>query len=600
MSKQSVHGLLIQWSVSVIKFKDVTRANCFCVIWFVFASMQPAQANEAILSRYFPVNNGSLPDWISYNRIHGHVGLFNQTGDTELAPEFVQDVLDDLGVGPYTRHVKVDWRYPIWPSEVPEAIHRGDNKNFLSPIILEAEQSDSELIAYYWFAAEGRPLNDDLAKGLRKTRFPVFSNEYDWSPPRDWYCESLSGELVDASSKGASSKRGYHLDITSEYREFVLQRLQELANQGVRAFYFDGLHLPRAEGHGCFGSNIERQFLRAGEVLPDSEDASDSQYIKFLNFQADKLAETFRYWNEKINENLSAQRKVVFIVSGTYLSSYLQPNMNLALGASSDILKVEYSHGLKWAINGKIFRNSSIAKPSDGTIISLGWILPRDASASKVVHVWTPYIGSIEEMRSYIATTQSYGAMTALHISPSIFTKKGVENNHRSTRAEVLREGFKFGDLFSGLLASTHPIGEVALLVSERFAKELGGIEKRWSSQMALVNWSYEILNKLGVASRTINEYDVAKGNLSDYAAIVVPQGSFTASEMNQLKLKYSSVVFLELDSTSVAYKAGFKAPYDKLYNQLKAIADERAGVRVVFPESVSKYWPHYLSLIHI
>lgn len=597
----------MQWSVLAIK------SDCVCeefFVWskliFLFLSLQITSTSTAGESDAYttlkPINNGVLPEWIVNKRVHGHVGLFNMAGNPAFSTEQVQSRLNQLGVPAYTRHVKVDWRSPIWPSAVPgesdgKQSASAQSADFITPVVEAAAASEVDVIAYYWFSAEGMPADYEGKKTLQRTRYPVASNRYSWNPPEDWYCRDLAGEIIDASSKNAKQSRGFYLDITSEYREFVLRRLTELADMGVKAFYFDGLHLPRAGDSACFGSELQESYQKIGGVLPKTENQSDENFNRFLEFQASRLAETFRYWNNKINERRSADERIVFIVSGTYLSANLQPNMNLELGAASDILKVEFNHGLKWAINGKIFKHPLVKKPDDRTIISLGWIIPRDVSASKTAHIWTPALASEEEMLSYLSSTMAFGAIAAIHMNASIFSKHRQVANQNSalTKETVIQAGFSYAEMISLHLAKTKVTGEVALFLSDDYSRELGGSKSRWEGQMALVNWAYEISSKLGLSSRVVTEYDILYGDMKDVVALVAPENSMPETLRSHLSNLRPETEVVEFNSARLAYKPGFGESYHDLRKRIATIVNEKANFQVQFESNnAPAYWPHY------
>ena len=214
---------------------------------FIALSCLPAFRCEQAIAQVSSVV--TLPAWLDEDRALAHTGLGQgyspYSSYTGQNPDLLtkRDAFRNgsremlyLGAPSYTRHIKTDWRPPIFNSLLPQGFLE-NKEDYVS--LFESLSPDSRIVGYYWDGGEG------LADGGPNSLLQGYSNlGYNWHMPSSWLCKTLAGDFIlNGASDGKA--RGYHADFSNlDYRDFVLERLLELVDRGVYGFYFDERHFP--------------------------------------------------------------------------------------------------------------------------------------------------------------------------------------------------------------------------------------------------------------------------------------------------------------------------------------------------------------------
>ena len=283
---------------------------------------------------------------------------------------------------------------PWWPTAKPvdadgrphSAHPREINGIILAPgddvaarIIHEAHAQGLRIIAYYWDSSE-----------------ETLAARNDGS-----VCRKPDGRPFNA-------KRGTPLDLTGPYREVVLTRLIELVERGVDGFFFDHLHLPL---EGCWGTALEEAWkAETGDAAAPPLDHSDPRYLRFLDFKAEKIEETFAYWRDAVK---ARHPEVVFVVSTDMFASLMNREVTTRLAAIADSAKNEYCQALRRKVDKAVFKTYStvLAKPLPHVRQSLCWTVLRDSSDGRPPHIWHPGVPSTEQAEAYAASLMTFGAV---------------------------------------------------------------------------------------------------------------------------------------------------------------------------------------------
>ncbi|MCK5799270.1 MAG: hypothetical protein KAI47_18895, partial [Deltaproteobacteria bacterium] len=280
----------------------------------------------------------TLPAWFEGNRVHAHTRLqlgqfkswtYNGKDYTDKFAK-VAPIFSALGVSVYTRHIKTGPEDPWWPSAAPKVNGQSVLQGSGDRTILLCDQSSGKqtpIVLPGNVNLAKKIIDDAHARGLRIILYHLpladgrISSPYPCGSPKplhpEWACHNADGSL-------ALTGRGVVSDITTPYRDVVLQRLMELAAMGTDGFYFDGTHMPN---NGCWGTALQQSFEKtSGQTLPKNltqdqlNNELDPVYRAFLRYQAKKVEETFRYWRDTVK---AAYPGVVFLISATYVPALI-------------------------------------------------------------------------------------------------------------------------------------------------------------------------------------------------------------------------------------------------------------------------------------
>lgn len=535
-------------------------------------------------------NSTVLPDWIEENRIQAQTGLFHFTGKSNF--NNVVEELKALNVkNSYIRHLKLDWAEPLWPSKVPLDNQKkpilANYPNHLTQMIEDAKSHNFKLIGYYWESGEGVPKRGNKKNLLRPHK------KYAWQPPEEWLCKDLKGNLVEVSLGKNKPLRGYHLDLLSGYRHFLLQRLGEMVEQGVEGLYFDERHLPKAQVSACYGSTIQKLYEQEGYILPKKNEWSDPNYRQYIRFQAEKMAEAFKFQIDGIKRKFP-NKNIPFIISGTYLASYTMPHMSLKLAAISDIVKIEYLLGASDGLSDRVFKKSKdLKKPSRDTQIALGWVIARDASYGRPVHIWYPNFKSLDSLKTFIASTQAYGAITAINIPARYLggarqpNPKKANSIRPDTPYPILKAGFKFGNKISTHMAYTKPIKEISIYLSERQRKRFSNHESYWRNQLWPVNAAFEVLIRNGLPSSITTDEQLGNLKNSNTKLLISHSDNLTKNQLQRLKADNPNLkIYLFNDKEKLSRESTHLVAINKIEKEILQLTKDTIDVKVDYSKS--------------
>ena len=435
-----------------------------------------------------------LPAWFEENRVQGHTRLsIKKWLDT---PEFINaaDGFKQLGANVFVRHVKSGQEDPWWSSTVPltsDGLPKLDNHpNLIEEMVADAHQKGMKMLAYYFISTD-------------KTIAELHP---------EWLCKRPNGKIL------AHRRRGNYLDITSPYREIILQRLLELAEMGVDGFYFDELHMPYK---GCWGTPLESAFQEAtGREVPKVIDETDPDYRLYLEFIASQVEENFAYWRDTVHQKYP---EVVFVVSTTTIPSLINPRMTTNLVRLADSPKSEFFLALNKRFNLKVFeKNSSLAKPEDDIRMVLGWTLLRDSAEGRPPHIWTSGFSDRQQTLAFVSAVLTYGAIANLDVAEANLLD--VNRHPEKTPREALEAAFALGNKVSPYLSHTRPVRWAAIHFSERSRDYRGGdLVTAWREVLWPVTGAFGVFVREGLPVGIVNDYQLENGQLDGYKLLFLP-----------------------------------------------------------------------------
>ncbi|MBC6477744.1 MAG: hypothetical protein GDA56_08110 [Hormoscilla sp. GM7CHS1pb] len=373
-----------------------------------------------------------LPAWFEENRVQGHTRL--SVKKWLGTPEFANGATGfaQLGAVVFSRHVKTGQEDPWWPSKVPVVNGR--------PLLINQPNHIKQMIE------EGR------AKGMRMLAYYFHSTDKTIAILHpEWVCKQPDGKVV------AHRRRGDYLDITSPYREIVLQRLLELAEMGVDGFFFDEVHMPY---DGCWGTPLQEAFRQeTGREAPTVIDDRDPDYRRYLQFTASQVEETFAYWRDSVHRQYP---EVVFEVSTTTVPALINPRMTTNLVRLADSSKNEFFLATAKRLNMRVFeQNSSLAQPADDIRMALGWTLLRDAADGRPPRIYGGGMPNQEQALAFASALVTYGAIANMGVSEvNLLSQKSSD---QGTPREALKSAFALGRLPLSESESPCPLGGSSL-----------------------------------------------------------------------------------------------------------------------------------------
>ena len=426
------------------------------------------------------LGDSSLPEWFVKNSVVVQTGLYNQID--RLDEEILARNVSLAGANVIVRHLKQDWRPPIWPSEVPEGKLQ-DSVDYLSTIQAENSKYGINLVGYYWLSGEGVTDNDTLNQQYNHMGSGRFGTDYEWIAPDAWLCKDDKGKPLQNLLGRRDSIRGIYLDLASGYKEHILIRFKEMVERGVQAFYFDSKHFP-PYGQLCRGSSTHDRYKELyGEAIDNHQ---------FAIHQSNMMAEVFDYWRSEL-KIAYPEKEIVFVISGTYLSGFTLPNMSFGLKGPNTVFKVEYKHGLRRAIYGGVFRFNRVISPPNDVKMSAAWAMLRDISRSPV-HMWSEALENDDELRSFLATSLSYGAIAAVHVDAVDLIGRGNPD-----RLSQVKEAIEFGNVISRHLDGHVPYFPVELVLNEEHKNRVSDYTKSWNKYQSKLFKAYEWFIRAGI-----------------------------------------------------------------------------------------------------
>ena len=474
----------------------------------------------AFVQSYAQVN--VTPEWYDANRVQAHTRLgpvhprygaeqsWLDTPESNNAGLWFQT----LGTQVYTRHVKARDEDPWWPSLIPldgenrqffledrvnQDIFVAAGRNIVQEMITDAHQHQEKMIAYYWHMTDAR-----MAQ---------------LHP--EWICHNPKQELLEHTA------RGTYLDITGPYREIILGRLLELAEMGADGFFFDERHLPR---EGCWDTTFQEEFETTHErEAPKSlKDALDD--LEWQQFRAEKVAITFKYWSDTIKANYP---HMVLIVSTFPLDALTDPEVSTKL-ASFVTPKSEFDSVLRPQANAGVFRDSesTLLYPDERIYRMLGWTLLRDTSGQPPL-IWAPGFPNTDHAVAFAAAVMTLGGVASMDVREENLLQSN--NYSGATPREALQAAFLLGKTVSPYLAQTQPLRWAAVHFSEAARDNKRDVEKAWREVLWPTLGAFETFTNLHMPVGVINDQQLSKGQLSDYALLFLPTPKELSEDQKQV-----------------------------------------------------------------
>lgn len=425
-----------------------------------------------------------LPAWFLSARVQGH---------TRLGPRWrnyseynaAGAVFKELGATVMTRHVKTADEPPSWPT----AVGRGEQQDYARAMIAEAHTSGLRIITYYW----------DMSDADIEDSHP------------EWLCEDARGRTA------RHKKRGNFLDITSPYREVVLTRLLELADRGSDGFYFDHTHLPRG---GCWSPGMVAEFQRTtGRRAPANSRDSDADYNAFLDFQAQRVADTFAYWQDQVHRKYP---DVVFVVSTTFLPGLVSREMNTRLAAVVDSAKTEINVALQPGLNEQVFRTGTgLTPPRDDLRNAMGWALLRDAARGRPPHVWASGFPNVGHSRAFAGAVMTWGGIATIDFDEEdMLASSPAAVQERQT----VTAAFALGKSVGPVLGTMHPLRWCAIHFPELARNKRGGDHVQAVRDVITpMTGAFGALVDNGLPVGIVTDDQLSRGELAEYSVLFLP-----------------------------------------------------------------------------
>jgi hypothetical protein len=435
---------------------------------------------------------GSVPDWFTTNRVHGHTRLILKSWGGKPGVDGAAARFNALGAHAFTRHAKSGKEDPPWPpwSPPPDVV-----KDYID----RAHAEGMRIFVYYWHE----------------------SHESLEGPHPDWICKTHAGRQI-------RGPRGVWLDITGPYREVVLGHLRELADMGADGFFFDHRHLPPK---GCWGSALADAWRQdKGEEAPGP---NDPKYLEFLDFKAEKIEETFVYWRDQIK---SGHPNVVFIVSTTTIPALTDREMTTRLVYIADSAKNEYCHALNDRFSKGVFESGVLKEPEGHVRQALGWTVLRDASDGRPPHIWARGVPNADHACAYAASLLTFGCVANMDVHEYLLVGR-TDIPETKTPPEALEKAFALGTIVSPHLAGTRPVRWAAIHFSERIRDQRGAdYQAAWREVLWPLVGTFQVLTQDGLPVGVVNDQQLERGELDGYRVLIV-------TNRNQLTLGQEEAV---------------------------------------------------------
>jgi hypothetical protein len=433
-----------------------------------------------------------VPAWFTANRVHGHTRLnLARDGRKEVFTR-AGEAFKALGAEAFTRHVKSGGENPWWASTAPEPdgiLPPPDAPNVVPEFLAEAHARGLRIMAYYWHMAE-----DGLVQH---------------NP--EWVCKDRERNPIPDAHEGS-----VHLDITGPYREIVLVRLRELAAMGADALFFDYRHLPP---EGCWFSALAKAWEDAmGTPAPLPEEEA---YPRFLDFKAEQIEATFRYWRDEVKAD---HPDVVFIVSTTTLPALTDREMTTRLARVADSAKNEYRHAVNRFYNKRVFDDPAMALPETHVRQALGWTVLRDASDGRPPHIWARGVPDEYHARAYAASLMTFGCIANMDVSEQTLADETVVPPGK-TPPDALRKAFALGRDASPHLAGTRALRWAAVHFPERIRDARAPDDRRaWREVLWPLVGAFQTLAEDGLPVGIVTDDQLEHGELQGYRLLVLPK----------------------------------------------------------------------------
>jgi hypothetical protein len=426
-----------------------------------------------------------LPDWFVSARVHAHTRLGPARWHDKPQYQQASTIFKKLGASVVTRHVKSTEEAPSWPTKVGH----GDPADHARKMIADAHAAGLRIITYYW----------DMSDAEMEQLHP------------EWVCEDSAGE------KRKHKRRGNFLDITGPYREVVLTRLLELAERGSDGFYFDNMHLPAP---GCWSREMIAAFERAsGRRMPRAERADDPDYLAFLEFTAQRVADTFKYWQDSVHRRYP---DTVFVVSTTFLPALVSRRMSTRLASTVDSAKTELNIAMQQRFNELAFMpRFKLTPPRDDLRNALGWAMLRDAADGRPPHVWAGGFPNKDQACAFAGAVMTWGGIANMDLDEGdMLAAKPSAVEQRNAVAAALALGNAAGPV----LGEMRPLRWAAIHFAEAARNRRGGNYVQAARDVVLpMTGAFGAFVDKGVPVGVVTDDQLGRGELAEYSVLFLP-----------------------------------------------------------------------------
>jgi hypothetical protein len=486
------------------------------VLRHVYRRVQPLSAQSRAFMRVRVIDD-SAERFLEDSRLHAHMRV-TQTRTDELPFYKVRERMAGLGVSNYTRHVKTDDEDPWWklPSfrKIPP-IESGFTANQTAAIVRDIFSRDdginANIIGYYWLGTHESQRLMNL----------------------DWSARDPLGNIASHDNKGPE------IDITRPaYQSYAVARLRELADFGAKGAYFDNRH---GNSEGVFGTALADGYVAAGGILPTAVNLNDANYVRYLRYNADQLADAMASICGQVR---ATHPNFKFLISCTTVPNLVHPLMSSRLASLSDAPKIEYRLAvMPGSIPDPVIDDMRIAPYADITTrLAYGSNLLRTASGA-FPHVWGAEFVNYGQTEAFVASTIAFGGIANLDIFDSFVLAAPEENptSHGLTEDQV-RTLIALGKRISTGLRGLRPLPYAAVYHSE-FLRDR--YDRRflsaWQNVLAPPLMTYEALSRRGVPTDVITDHVVRERSLSAYRHIFVVERNLLPAAEKAALLAYES-----------------------------------------------------------
>lgn len=451
-----------------------------------------------------PIDHG----WFQSQMVQGHTRfflwhptlgnqLYNSPGFSSTGADFAA-----LGATVFTRSAHHFDETLWWPSETlvdangnpissqppnDYGIDLSGNANLIQPMVNEAWANGTQMLAYF----------NNMSDAQLAAEHP------------EWVVRDQNGQPVSHPTKGL------FLDITGPFGQIVLQRLIELADMGVGGIYLDFRHLPAG---GAWDTQIEADWT-ALTGTPAPRIGRNEDYEAFIQFSAQRMAETIEGWKATLAEQFPA---LELIVSVTSVPALTRPDMNIDLAAIANP-KSEFEISLAPGMSNQIFRaNPALHAPDDLLRQAFGFALLRDAASAGTPHIWKAWSPTGEQDRAFIAAVTTFGCIAALDVYEEVLG--GAQIVGMPSLSDYA-ESFAFGQRISPFLSNVTPESTVAVLWSEETRDEFfsQGDVAIWSQINLPALGAFEAFSDAGHTPTIVTDGALSSDALAGVTTLVIP-----------------------------------------------------------------------------
>lgn len=465
-----------------------------------------------------------LPDWFEENRVQLHTRLGLSYINT---PEFfnADKGFKELGAGAFVRHVKTSSEDPWWPSAVPSE----EDKR----ILLNAKSGKVKLFPYGQRNLAKELIGGAHSQGLKMIAYIYSNTDATMSQLHpEWICKDTDGNTI--YTKPGDNNRGAHLDISSPYREVILQRLLELAEMGAGGFFFDERHLPR---EGCWGTALEQSFREyTGLEVPKEKDEKNEIYRLYLDYRNAKIEETFAYLINKVKEKYP---DVLFLINTNQVKDLDTHFMTSNLVSLSDSPKSEIQSKFNSYFDKD--KNRKLDLPAYDIRQKFQSIFIRDAADGRPTHVWIVDAPNEEHLMGVTSYLISQGCVANLDIKESIIMQDNENTKGRLPR-EAYRKALALGNKVSPYLAKARPMKFAAVHFSELASNQMASdLNMMWEKVIWPAIGSFGVFEREHVPVGIITDRQLEKSMLEGYKLLFISTPELLTEEQKAVVEKFKA-----------------------------------------------------------